>query len=62
MPVRELTERPTIPRLGKIRLGDRSGRNNAPVNKPYFVVPEEVAAKHGPEQGILSPGRGTLLV
>lgn len=47
MPVRELTERPTIPRLGKIRLGDNSGTNNAPVNRPYFVVPPEVAEVYG---------------
>jgi hypothetical protein len=49
-PVRDLTDRPRrIPRLGKIRLGDRSGRHGAPVNKPFFVVPEEVQAVYGPE-------------
>ena len=48
MPVRELTDRPRqMPRLGKIRLGDQSGTNNAPKNLPYFVVPEEVAAVYG---------------
>lgn len=47
MPVRELTERPTIPRLGKIRLGDNSGTNNAPKNREYFVVPPEVAEVYG---------------
>lgn len=49
MPIRELTERPQIPRLGKVRLGDRSGRNGAPVNRPFFVVPEEVQAVYGKE-------------
>lgn len=51
MPVRELTERPTIPRLGKIHLGVKEEKNGReyPVNKPYFVVPEEVAEVYGPE-------------
>lgn len=49
MPVRELTDRPTIPRLGKIRLGDQGGRNGAPRNMPHFVVPPEVAEVYGPE-------------
>ncbi len=47
MPVRDLTERPQIPRLGKIRLGAQSGTNGAPVNLPYFVVPPEVAEVYG---------------
>ena len=49
MPVRELTERPSIPRLGKIRLGDQGGRNNSPRNMPYFVCPPEVQAVYGEE-------------
>lgn len=47
MPVRNLTDRPQVPRLGKIRLGDNSGKNGAPVNLPYFVVPDEVKAVYG---------------
>jgi len=47
VPVRDLTERPQIPRLGKVRLGDQSGTNGAPVNQPHFVVPPEVQAIYG---------------
>lgn len=50
MPVRDLTDTlRRVPRLGKIRLGDRSGTNGAPVNKPFFVCPEEVQAIYGRE-------------
>lgn len=48
MPVEGLTNKPhRIPRLGKIRLGDRSGTNGAPVNRPFFVVPPEVQEVYG---------------
>lgn len=51
MPVRDLTDRPRIPRAGKIRLGEKepnaSGRGEHPVARPYFVVPDEVAAVLG---------------
>ena len=49
MPVRELTERPLIPRLGKVRLGERDEQTKRLYNRPYFVIPEEVAAVYGPE-------------
>lgn len=47
MPIRGLTERPTIPRLGKIRLGDKDPQRGFPRNQPFFVVPEEVAEALG---------------
>jgi len=47
MPIKGLTERPNIPRLGKIRLGEKNPTNGAPINRPYFVVPEEVATVYG---------------
>lgn len=48
MPIKGLTENPTIPRLGKIHLGTKR-ENGSPINQPYFVVPEEVAEVYGPE-------------
>lgn len=47
MPIRDLTERPQIPRLGKIRLGVFDEGKNRPVNLEHFVVPPEVAAVYG---------------
>lgn len=47
MPVRDLTERPNIPRLGKIRLGLKDEQRGFPKNVDYFVCPEEVQAVYG---------------
>lgn len=50
MPIRELSERPVIPRLGKIRLGEKAVNPRGieyPVDTPYFVVPPEVAEVYG---------------
>lgn len=50
MPVRGVSDHPTIPRLGKIRLGYRDeAKRGAPVNTPYFVCPDEVKAIYGEE-------------
>lgn len=49
MPVRGLTERPNIPRLGKIRLGVKDEKRGFPKNVDYFVCPEEVQAIYGEE-------------
>jgi hypothetical protein len=55
MPIRDVTERPQIPRLGKIRLGYKDpAKNGAPVNTPYFVVPPEVAEVYGEKPTELS--------
>lgn len=46
MPVRELSERVRINRLGKIRLGEKepnsSGNGEHPVARDYFVIPDEL--------------------
>lgn len=48
MPVLGVTDKPRrFPRAGKVRLGDQSGTRGAPVNRDYFVVPEEVQAVYG---------------
>lgn len=51
MPVRGLTETPRVPRLGKIRLGEKvetQSRNGVrPTARPYFVCPPEVQAVYG---------------
>lgn len=50
MPIRELTERPNIPRLGKIRLGVKDPQRGFPKNVKHFVVPEEVAKALGTDE------------
>jgi hypothetical protein len=50
MPIKNLTERRRIPRLGKIHLGEKvKGGTKAeyPRATPYLVVPPEVAQVHG---------------
>lgn len=54
MPVRDLTDRPRVPRAGKIRLGikvpNASGNGEHPVAVPYFVCPPEVIEALGDEE------------
>lgn len=51
MPIKGITEKRVIPRLGKIRLGKmeptKDGKGTRPQNVDYFVVPPEVAAVFG---------------
>lgn len=51
MPIKGITEKRIIPRLGKIRLGvmepTKDGKGTRPQNVNYFVVPPEVAAVFG---------------
>ena len=57
MPIKGISDRPRLPRLGKIRLGvkvEPEGRASYPRAVDYFVVPPEVQAVVGKEPRSLS--------
>lgn len=47
--VKGLTDRPRLPRLGKIRLGTRDSARGFPRASDFFVVPEVVQSVYGPK-------------
>lgn len=58
MPIKGLTDRQRLPRLGKIKTGYVVERENGPSYPKatnYFVVPETVQAVHGAEPKVLEP-------
>ena len=50
MPVRDLSDRTRVTRLGKIRLGEKTKHAEGveyPVARPYFVLPDELKSVYG---------------
>jgi hypothetical protein len=58
MPIKGVSSKRQIPRLGKIRLGElvptKDGKNNRPMVVDHFKVPAEVAAVYGENPTVLT--------